>query len=1180
MAANENLPPGTNLLDENSQNIASDRARRINSLHRSVDDLVQEQNRKRLQISTEISSITKQQQKMMTQLDQERTDMTAETAQGYNTVLKGLGRTINSLASGVKNITIDTSKATADAVSQYGKAIGDDISINKTNTVAMSLAKATPLFGFFAAKFMETDVFQGAARKIKDKVGNAMTEGLSKAGSGIANIFKKGKKIEGEEQDKKHASIADLEKLQQTIEANPPKLQDGGYIKEGGVVEVHSAEIVAPIDKILKQIDEAKSADISKKLNSTLSMMSENLIRLETVVVERDKRSNNILETFVDEYKRARGDNEETFQKRLLRGILELKVAMVGMTSRLTIAWQRTLLQHPTFRNMLMFTDLMKSGLLAPMQFLFGVRGGYAGDVRKATSTSNAFLRISNLLGLIYSNMMPKLDKLVLYTKTSAEAVVGEEIKGPKQYTYTIFGKIKEVLTSRKIGERPGFMDNLAEKYNLDRDAMREAGINTPMNLLNPIKILRNMGVSKQNIGGSIFEGYGKAAEESSIYKLWIKIAEKISNLNKMKEAQEEREGPHSPSMAQNIATSAKEAILNNKLVNDTKEKISGLYETTVEGIKSRLKNNKFLKSIFKTISSIKKSIISFKKAAKDRYKKSYSNEYKTQKHLAEMRKQGRQSSKKLDELNKQNKKSSWIREKMSWILLQDRKDRKGWTGILIGFASTLIRTTTGIFNKLAGMSIFLLGPFFRVFKTVLGPLGTLFKGLGSKGIKGLLTSPFGAVGKYMGGFSGAAAGGGARGVVSYMARGGLKMAGSAAGLVGGGLVAGGMGLWDAIQAIRDPEAFMGNFLIRGLAGFVGGKETGLAGSTHGALKGAAMGAAIGSVVPGIGTLIGGAIGAVAGGVLGFVGGKKISEGISKSLSTIGDLAKGMWNIAMFPFRAFKEGIKSVWVLAKFGLGNVKKWINDWMAKPGILQDSVSFVSEWVSKIVNWIMTPFKWLGKKLRGIFGDNLLKRYGNLVKEIIFTAMFPLVGLKKAYTYLKDQFVNKISSLPVIGTIFKKLIGTIKDIKEGNLANKLEQALEESSNTRKTIQATKIPIDKKAQLNNIEKELYNDIIGIDNYSDGTRRKDIVNMSGAKMATEAQAKTAGYKTLAERMATSYEKGQTQTTAAIVQNTNVLTSTNKSANQVVNHGGPGRRGIQFSSGLNAARDVTMCNIK
>ena len=568
------IKPGTNLLDQSSNMVASDRARRISSLHRTVDDLVQEQNKKRLQTSNEVNALTKQQKEMMMQLELERTEFTSETAKGYNSVLKGLGRTINSLATGVKSITIDTGKATSQAIGQYGKAISEDISINKTNTIAMALSRATPLFGYFAAKFMETDVFQGAAARIKDKVGSAMTEGLSKAGSGIANIFKKGKKVVDDEREKKPATVNDLEKLQKTIEGAPPKLQEGGYVKQGGIIEVHAAEVVTPIDKLLKQIDAAKNADISRKLDKTLTIMSQNLLRLETVVVEREESQESIVQTFIKEFQAVRDTKQASHQKRLLKAILELKVGLIGMTSRMRIAWQRTLLQHPTFRNMLMFSDIMKTAIISPIQFLFGIRGGYAGDVRGATRTHNVFLKTSNIMALLYTTLMPKIDDLVIYTKAAAEVLVGEEISGAKQVTYTMFDKIKEALTGEKekksLSEK--MFELMTEKLNLDKEALGRAGITGLGGFARPDKIMKKAGVGKikeevTRIGRFAGEQFKRGKEGAVGAARWTGeklergkdvILSEIQKIRKMKEDQEEREeGIQSPSMAENISKTA-----------------------------------------------------------------------------------------------------------------------------------------------------------------------------------------------------------------------------------------------------------------------------------------------------------------------------------------------------------------------------------------------------------------------------------------------------------------------------------------------------------------------------------------------------------------------------------------------------------------------------------------------
>lgn len=1058
------IKPGTNLLDQSSNMVASDRARRISSLHRTVDDLVQEQNKKRLQTSNEVNALTKQQKEMMMQLDLERTEFTSETAKGYNSVLKGLGRTIESLATGVKSITIDTGKATSQAIGQYGKAISEDISINKTNTIAMALSRATPLFGYFAAKFMETDVFQGAAARIKDKVGSAMTEGLSKAGSGIANVFKKGKKIVNEERHKAPATVSDLEGLQKSIEGAAPKLQEGGYIKQGGIVEVHAAEVVTPIDKLLKQIDEAKSADISRKLDKTLSLMSQNLLKLETVVVEREEQQGSIVQTFIKEFQNVRDTKQEGHQKRLLRAILELKVGLIGMTSRMRIAWQRTLLQHPAFRNMLMFSDIMKSAIISPIQFLFGIRGGYAGDVRGATRTHNVFLKTSNIMALLYTTLMPKIDDLVIYTKAAAEAITGGPITGSKQVTFTMFDKIREAMTSRSIvSPMSKLFDYMVDKLDLDRETMAEAGITGIGGFAKPGRVMKRAGITKKNIMGSMFEKP----------KIWADMSDNISKMRKMKEEQEEREGPHSPSMADNIS---KTALASGEQVEETK------------GVRKGIKK---------------------------------------------------------------------LRGKI-------------WDMVLIGFGFI-----KNIFGK--GFSKFMslmtsLGTFFGASK-----LGKLVKGAVGKipGLKGLIKtkSPITGLPVKPGGIfaKGAAAGAAKKGFgARALGLGGkaLGLGGKLAGAAGGALVGSGMGLWDAFQAIRDPEGFMGGFLVRGLAAFVGGRDTGLAGAKRGVWKGAALGAALGSVVPGIGTLIGGAIGAAAGGILGFVGGKKLSEGITKSLSTIKDMVKGVWNIVIFPYKMLKEGLKSAWILLKWGfkntLGKVYQSFKDWLQKPGIIQTAMKWIGGMMSTIVGYIKMPFIWIGKKLKALFGDEIWSKMAALAKEVAYNLMFPIIGIRKVFTYLKNQFVEKISNLPVIGAIFKKVMSTVKDIHEGTLASKLDAALNETGSDV-GLKSVTMPSYGTGTVRTIDSR---NQAAIQKYMDTETKK---------YGLDAEARKRGYDNLSKQLGSKIQEGSRQTTAAIINNSNVMSST---SNQSVSSQGGWDEPAAFGSGNGFARDVTRCNIR
>jgi len=99
-----------------------------------------------------------------------------EIAGSMNGVLNSLKSTIDSLNKGVETATLGTAKAATDAIKQYGNAISEDFKINRQNMVASALATSTPIFGYFASKFMETGIF----KQTKDK----MAEGIS-------SIFKK-----------------------------------------------------------------------------------------------------------------------------------------------------------------------------------------------------------------------------------------------------------------------------------------------------------------------------------------------------------------------------------------------------------------------------------------------------------------------------------------------------------------------------------------------------------------------------------------------------------------------------------------------------------------------------------------------------------------------------------------------------------------------------------------------------------------------------------------------------------------------------------------------------------------------------------------------------------------------------------------------------------------------------
>jgi hypothetical protein len=1082
----ENMRLGSDLLEKGSSRVASDRAKRISGLHRSVDRLVQEQNKKRLQVSNEVSALTKEQQKLMQQLEFERNKITNDTAAAYSGVIKGLGNTIKQLSLGVKNITVDTSKASSQAISQYGKAISEDISINKTNTIAMALSRATPLFGYFAAKFVETDVFQDAATRIREKIGGAVSAGLSKAGQSVAGIFKKGKEVEQHSMREDFGSVSsELSELKKHIQKKPPKLQEGGYVKRGGLVQVHSAEVITPIDKLLAQLDESRSADVAKRLTSNLQLMAQSLDRLEEVVVERTETKKTLIHTFINEFQKARDPRTEAWQTRLLKAILELKVATIGTTSQLKIAWQRTLLQHPSFRAMLMFGQTMQNVLTAPWKMLFGARGGYLSDVRRATRTNNIYMKMVNLLSILYTKAMPKLDAISLYTKASAEAAVGREIKPGTALTYTWFDKIREKMTSRDIGGSlksksfDAFVDNLG----LDRRSLKEAGITSFGDLFRPGLLLKKMGVSKENIKeqspvSDFLGGVGKVkqkikdADKKKLFvqgvifaltggwstglglvgkggkfdkeawarkkgqarafggKVKAKAGSAVASLRKLvkfKRDQEEREGPHSPSMAENIASTAK---------------------TTWKGFKERVKTEK----------------------------------------------------EKLNLLDRIKKKTA------------ESADHLG-----------------GISGKLKKWGKKLFGWIPIVFQAIMSFLG---KGLGKASLG------MHAAGSALG--TGVSVGAGKLGSLAKKLKLG-KVAGKVGrfGLRAGGLFAGaGMAGWDAASAMINPEGFVKSRMISGLAAFLGGKDTGLAGAKHGVMKGGLIGL-------GIGGPLGAAIGAIAGGILGFIGGKDLSKVLQTELKAVGEIVGAIWKIIKYPFDVIQEGFKSVWVLTKY----MYKRLDAWLSGPGFIGSIWGMIKGFFTWIYDKIAYAVEWW-KKLINV----------ETIKKTLMAFMHPISGLVMLVKFIGSWMDNTIKRIPIIGRLYELSKKTVQSISGGTLASNLEAEL------NKTIPKP-IPVPVRPPK-------------VDEYTQKTA--DLRAALAARYANQKSSEYKAEKKLSEKQTKELvkkmeESGQLQSKTMVATSNSIISSSSANTSNI-SSGGTAGGGRGFGAGSKAAESVTYCD--
>jgi len=320
------------------------------------------------------------------------------TMREMNNVLSKFGKTITAFTAGVQNVSMSTAKATKDAIGDYGKAIGRDINFNKQNMVAMALSRTTPLFGYFAAKFMETDVFKKAKDRMKESIAGAF-KGI---GSSIANIFK----------GRKEAKESKTSKI--------PKMASGGYVEKGGMARLHAAEVVMPIEKILERIDD--SISVSREI-ATISEKNQlkSLAKMATFVGgEKGKEPVGMVKGFLRAMREVQTQYEEPSNMRMLRAVLSIQDTLGSTIGTWDQVWTKMLIEHPTFRQ-LAFAAKMSSKIFgAPFKFIwkfFKLRGSYKSQLSRS---DNPFQALNENIGVLYTGTMWRLDNIANFTKLGA----------------------------------------------------------------------------------------------------------------------------------------------------------------------------------------------------------------------------------------------------------------------------------------------------------------------------------------------------------------------------------------------------------------------------------------------------------------------------------------------------------------------------------------------------------------------------------------------------------------------------------------------------------------------------------------------------------------------------------------------------------------------------------------
>lgn len=372
---------------------------------------------------SEISNVNRTITEMQRKIDQE-VSQTIDEVDKYegikdvqnslSKVLNIMGNTVGNIGKGFTKIASETSKASADAIKQYGRAITQDININKQNLLAMTLARSTPIFGYFAAKFMETDVFKRAREKMSANIAAALGSLTSKFREGFTGFVSRirGKRKGGKE---------DLDKISE--EYNIPKMQRGGIVKKEGLAHLHAGEAIMPIEKILDRIDE--SISLSRNLSQISTRTQMNMLSKMDRFISygADTSKKNIFSAFISAAGDVHRQYEQPAEMRMLRSLLAIQDALGAQIGKWSQVWQKLLMEHPAIRQIVFSLKTLYMGLVSfPAKIVYSFfkpRGGYQNQVSRSRNPMEA---VAQNTGILYVGSMWRLDNIAKFTRAAAEA--------------------------------------------------------------------------------------------------------------------------------------------------------------------------------------------------------------------------------------------------------------------------------------------------------------------------------------------------------------------------------------------------------------------------------------------------------------------------------------------------------------------------------------------------------------------------------------------------------------------------------------------------------------------------------------------------------------------------------------------------------------------------------------
>lgn len=362
-------------------------------------------------VNRTISNMQKQVESQLvdTEKDLRDSDAIQSVQHSLTKVLSKLSSTVGEIGKGFSSIALTTAQTGKEAIKDYGRAISQEFAIDKQKFVAMTLARSTPIYGYFISKFMETNVWKNATEKLKTNISSA----LSNVGGALKDFIKIPFSKRKYSSTRKDADFKDTK---------VPKMQRGGYVEKAGLAKVHAAEVVMPIEKVLSRIDE--SISVSKELarHTTLHQL-QSLTKFNQYVQDNEKYQKvGLVKGFFQALKIVNTRYEQPASTRILRAVLSIQDTMGATIGKWPQVWQKLLVEHPLLRNTVFFLRAMHETLRLPGRALYALfkgRGEYKSHLSKAKSPMQA---TAENVGVLYTESMYKFDNIILYTKATAQA--------------------------------------------------------------------------------------------------------------------------------------------------------------------------------------------------------------------------------------------------------------------------------------------------------------------------------------------------------------------------------------------------------------------------------------------------------------------------------------------------------------------------------------------------------------------------------------------------------------------------------------------------------------------------------------------------------------------------------------------------------------------------------------